>query len=275
MVRLLILILCCFPTPLFGQAVYKGQMYNAPVCNNPNCAMCNYIRAQLATIPLPSSAYNSLPLTTRTYDVATQSSVAIKYETVQVPVVTRVKRCNGVTCWYENVTTYRTERRPIRNAVKAVRDVVDKATPNVDLLRVTELAPTPREAVTAMVALANVQPNEILYDLGCGDGRILVEATYLYGCRSVGVELNPDTLKLAAENVDDYGLANKIRLYQGDVLKYTYDKADVVTVYLYPELIEKILPRLPKGTRVISYLHSFTGSKRVDFKGYAFYTRTL
>ncbi len=126
-----------------------------------------------------------------------------------------------------------------------------------------------------MVALANVQPNEVLYDLGCGDGRILVEATYLYGCRSVGVELNPDTLKLAAENVDNYGLANKIRLYQGDVLKYTYEKANVVTVYLYPELIEKILPRLPKGTRVISYLHSFTGSKRVDFKGYTFYTRTL
>lgn len=263
MVRLLILILCCFSTPLFGQAVYKGQMYNAPVCSNPNCSMCNYIRAQLATV--------QLPLTTRTYDVATQSSVPIEYETIQVPY--QVKHCNGITCWYE--TAFRTERRPILNAVKAVRNVIDKATPNVNLLRVTELAPTPREAVTAMVALANVQPNEVLYDLGCGDGRILVEATYLYGCRSVGVELNPDTLKLAAENVDDYGLANKIRLYQGDVLNYTYDKANVVTVYLYPELIEKILPRLPKGTRVISYLHSFTGSKKVDFKGYTFYTRTL
>ena len=222
--------------------------------------MCNYIRAQLAaTVPI----------------VATQASTEIEYETVQVPVVTQVKHCNGITCWYENVTTYRTERRPIRKAVKAVRDVMDKATPKVDLLRVTELAPTPREAVTAMVALANLQPNEILYDLGCGDGRILVEATYLYGCKSVGVELNPESLKLAAENVDNYGLANKIRLYQGDVLDYTYKKANVVTLYLYPELIEKILPRLPKGTRVISYLHSFTGSKRVDFKGYTFYTRTL
>ncbi len=272
MVRLLILILCCFSTPLFGQAVYNGQMYNAPVCNNPNCAMCNYIRAQLATIPLPSSAYN--PAGPEDYYPSfpfTHEQTTVEYETIQVPY--QVKRCNGVTCWYE--TAYRTERRPIRNTVKAVRDIVDKATPNADLLRVTELAPTPREAVTAMVALANVQPNEVLYDLGCGDGRILVEATYLYGCRSVGVELNPDTFKLAAENIDNYGLANKVRLYQGDVLNYTYDKANVVTVYLYPELIEKILPRLPKGTRVISYLHSFTDSKKVDFKGYTFYTRTL
>lgn len=261
MVRLLLLILCFCSTPLFGQATYKGRNYSAPVCNNPNCAMCNYIRAQLAvTVPtLPSSAYNE----------------AIQYETIQIPVVTRVKRCNGVTCWYENITTYRTERRPIRNTVKAVRDIVDRATPNVDLLRVTELAPSPREAVTAMVALANIQPDEVLYDLGCGDGRILIEAAYIYGCRCVGVELNPDTLKEAVENIDDYGLANKIYLYQGDVLNYTYKEADVVTLYLYPELIEKILPRLPRGTRIISYLHSFTGSKKVDFKGYTFYTRTL
>lgn len=264
MVRLLLLVLCCFSTPLFGQAIYKGQIYNAPVCSNPNCAMCNYIRAQLAvTAPLPSSAYD--PAGPEDYYPGfpfTHEQTTVEYETVQVHY--QVKRCNGVTCWYE--TAYRTERRPVRKAVKKV----------LDKLHITKLDPTPREAVTAMVALANVQPNEVLYDLGCGDGRILVAASYLYGCRSVGIELNPDTVKQAADNIDDYGLANKIKVVQGDILAFgSYPQANVVTMYLYPELIEKVLPRLPKGTRIISYLHSFTGSTKIELNGHTFYTRTL
>lgn len=262
-------LLLCVPiaSEALAQAIYGGRNYSAPVCSNPNCEMCNYIRAQL------SSAYQSTQV-----PVVVQSEVPtteITYELVQVPVVTKVKRCNGVTCSYEDVTTYRTERRPVRNAVKAVRDVADAATPRVDMLRVTELAPTPMDAVVAMLSVANPTKTEVLYDLGCGDGRVLVNASATYGCRAVGVELNPVSFKAAADLVDAFGLSDSIRIYQGDVLSYSYHDADVVTMYLYPELIAKVLPKLRKGTRVVSYLHSLPGGTKVTSGGYVFYTLTV
>lgn len=240
---LLVLIVFALPSQVEAQAVYKGRTYNAPVCNSPNCAMCNYIRAQLQA-PVISTAHT-----------------ATEYETIQVPY--QVKHCNGRTCWYE--TRYRTERRPIRKTIKAA----------LDMLRITDLAPTPREAVTAMLELANPQSNEVLYDLGCGDGRVLVAAVSGYGCRAVGVELNPESFQLATNLVTGFNLTDKVRLYEGDVLNYTYEQADIVTMYLYPELIEKILPKLRKGTRIISYLHPLPGGNKVVSKGYVFYTLTV
>lgn len=250
--KFLFLLLLVLPSISYGQAVYKGQAYNSPVCNSPNCGMCNQIRAQLAQQSIPSTAYNPTPL---------QDT---EYETVQVPITKRVKHCNGVTCWYENVTTYRTERRPIRNAI-------DK----INLLRVTDLVPTPHTAVMEMLVLASPKPNEVLYDLGCGDGRILIEATWNYGCRSVGIELNKESFKQATASITNFGLIDRIKLYQGDILNYTYPDADVVTMYLYPELMAKVLPRLRPGTRVVSYLHPIPGGTKHVVRNFTFYTWTV
>lgn len=225
------------------QAVWGNQAYNHPLCNSPTCAMCNSIRAQLQPRYI-------------------QTKPEIDYEIVQVPVVQRVKHCNGRTCWYENVTTYRTERRPIRRAAQAA----------VNLLRMTELVPMPQDAVAAMLSVVEPTQGEVLYDLGCGDGRVLVAATAKYGCRSVGVELNTATFKLAAERVDSAGLADKIKLYQGDVLSYSYPEADVVTMYLYPELMAKVLKKLRRGTRVVSYLHPIPGGVKHVVNNHTFYT---
>lgn len=244
---LILTLLLLLPIPAFGQAVWGNRTYNRPVCNNPNCGMCQSIRAQLQlqTSIVPSTAYNDL-----------------QYETVQVPVVTRVKRCNGVQCWYENVTTYRTERRPVRNAVKSVTN---------SLLRVTELVPTPYEAVTALMKLARPKSTDVLYDLGCGDGRVLIAATTVYGCKSVGIELNPETAEEAKQAVSLFQLQDRIKVAQGDVLDYTYPQATLVTVYLYPELIEKLIPLLPSGCRVISYIHEIPGGTKHVIDGHVFY----
>lgn len=250
-----------------AQAVYRGRAYNAPVCSNPNCGMCNQIRAQLQSQQSQQQqTYTPSYPVNVTIPTATD---ATDYELIQVPVVTQVKRCNGVTCWYENVTTYRTERRPVARAVKAV------ATAAANLLRVTDLVPTPHDAVVELVALAAPKSTEVLYDLGCGDGRVLIAAASGYGCRAVGVELNPVSFREAADRVDGFGLAARIKLYQGDVLAYSYPDADVVTMYLYPELMERVMRRLRPGTRVVSYLHPIPGGKKTTVGSHTFYTWTV
>ena len=268
LILLLLLLPNCTET-VFAQAVWRGREYTAPVCANPNCAMCRSIRAQLTTqvhTPVESTAYVSSPAV----EVTT-----VEYETVSVPVVTRVKRCDGRTCWYENVTTYRSERRPIQRAVQAVRNVVDAITPRRDMLTVTDFAPTPFEAVLHMVQLANPTESDVLYDLGCGDGRVLITASTAYRCRSVGIELNPKTAQVAREAIGVFKLGNRVRIYEGNVLNYSIPEATVVTMYLYPELMQRVLVKLRPGVRVVSYLHEIPGGERHVFGEHVFYTWTV
>ena len=268
---LLLLLLLLLSSPAYSQAVYRGRTYNAPVCSNPNCAMCNQIRAQLQAQQWQTQPNPILQQNTTTTTNQPQPLPSVTYELVSVPVVTRVKRCNGVTCWYENVTTYRTERRPVQRAAQAVKNVLDAVTPRTSMLHVTTLAPTPENAVAELLRIANPKSTEVLYDIGCGDGRILIAATTTYGCRSVGVELNPDSVKLAQQSVNVFGLQDQIWIYEGDALKYTYQDADVVTMYLYPELMARILPLLKPRTRVVSYLHSIPGAKKHTVGEHVFY----
>jgi len=263
---LILLGLLLVPAQASAQAVWDNKTYNHPVCNNPNCKMCygpNGIAAQLAEqrtnyFPAPQATnYTPVPITA-------QSTTQPTYEIVSVPVVTQVKRCNGITCWYENVTTYRQERRLINSPVSVSTNIPS-------LLTNTELVPTPYEAVSEMLALANPKKSEVLYDIGCGDGRIVYYASLWFGCRSVGIELNPESAKQAEDRIKSAGLDNLVKIYQGNALKFTYEHADIVTMYLYPELMEKLLPKFKSGTKVISYLHEIQGGQEVNRNGHKFY----
>ena len=258
---LLVLVPSLVPYSLHAQALYNGHTYNAPVCNNPNCVMCNYIRAQLQSQSTPQSSFASQPSYSDVYSPSTSStsSTSSTYKYVQVPYTVKVKRCNGITCWYENITMYRTERIP------------DISNPP-DTLTITELAPTPLDAVVEMLAIVSPREDQVLYDLGCGDGRVLVAATSAYNCRSVGIELNPDSLEKAKVNTISF--RNKIRLYLGNILDYSYPEADIVTMYLYPDLMRKVLPKLKSGTKVISYLHEIPGGTKVQVREHIFYIWT-
>jgi hypothetical protein len=118
--------------------------------------------------------------------------------------------------------------------------------------------PTPDDLVQRMLAMAKVTPQDIVYDLGAGDGKIAIAAGKL-GATAVGIEYNPDMVKLAQCYVEAEGLAGKVKIIHGDIFKEDFSRATVVTMYLLPELNLKLRPTLlamRPGTRVTS--HQFT-----------------
>ena len=106
--------------------------------------------------------------------------------------------------------------------------------------------PTPVQVVDAMLNLAKVVKSDIVYDLGCGDGRIVVRAASRFGCRGVGVDLNPERVKEAKANALRAGVTELTRFEVGDVFEFDFSGASVVTMYLLPSVNLKLRPRLLK-----------------------------
>jgi hypothetical protein len=119
--------------------------------------------------------------------------------------------------------------------------------------------PTPDELVTRMLTMAKVTPRDYVIDLGAGDGKIAIAASKQFGATSLGIEYNPDMVKLANCMVQVEGAGAKTKIIQGDIFKEDFSKASVITMYLLPELNlcvrHRILAMKP-GTRVTS--HQFT-----------------
>jgi len=118
--------------------------------------------------------------------------------------------------------------------------------------------PTPDELVQRMLRMAKVTPQDLVYDLGAGDGKIAIAAGKL-GANSVGIEYNPDMAKLASCLVEAEGVPAKTHIIQGDIFKEDFSKATVITMYLLPELnlcVRHRLLGMKPGTRVTS--HQFT-----------------
>lgn len=117
--------------------------------------------------------------------------------------------------------------------------------------------PTPIAVVDAMLDLAQVKRSDTLYDLGCGDGRIVVRAAIRFGCRGVGVDLDPQRVKEAKENALKSGVQGLTRFEFGDVFEFDFSGASVVTMYLLPSVNLKLRPRLlaelKPGTRIVSH----------------------
>ena len=119
--------------------------------------------------------------------------------------------------------------------------------------------PTGGELVTLMLKTAKVTPNDLVYDLGAGDGKIAIAAAKEFGARSVGIEFNPDMAAFAQRNAVRAGVGDRVKIINGDIFKEDFSKATVVTLYLLPDLNLKLRPILLKmkpGTRVVS--HAFT-----------------
>ena len=118
--------------------------------------------------------------------------------------------------------------------------------------------PTPDEVVDRMLRMAQVTKDDLVYDLGAGNGKIAIAAAKL-GARAIGIEYNPEMAKYAQGNVVAAGVADKARIQQGDIFATDFSQATVVTMYLLPGLNMKLRPTLlamKPGTRVVS--HSFT-----------------
>lgn len=118
--------------------------------------------------------------------------------------------------------------------------------------------PTPQEVVDAMLALAHVTAQDVVYDLGSGDGRIPITAAQKYGARGVGIDINPERIREANENLAKAGVGDKVKFLNQDLFTTDIGEATVVTLYLLPSLNLKLMPTLKKlkpGTRIVS--HSF------------------
>lgn len=118
--------------------------------------------------------------------------------------------------------------------------------------------PTNDPLVTRMLEMAQVGSNDLVYDLGAGDGKIAIAAAKQFGARAVGVEYNPEMVKLAQCLVRSAGVGDKVKILQGDIFETDFSSATVITLYLLPELNVRLRPTILKmkpGTRVVS--HSF------------------
>jgi SAM-dependent methyltransferase len=117
--------------------------------------------------------------------------------------------------------------------------------------------PTPQPVVDKMLELAKVGKNDVLYDLGCGDGRIVITAAKEYGARGVGIDLNPQRIREAKENAKNAGVTDKVTFKQGDLFTADFSEATVVTLYLLPDVNRALRPQLWQqlkvGTRVVSH----------------------
>lgn len=115
---------------------------------------------------------------------------------------------------------------------------------------------TPQEIVDQMLALGDPKPDELLYDLGCGDGRIVIAAAKHYRCRAVGFDIDPDRVEEARENVRRSGLEEQVTIIEQDVFTLDLRPADVVTLYLLPRLNARLVPQLRQlrpGARIVSH----------------------
>jgi precorrin-6B methylase 2 len=132
------------------------------------------------------------------------------------------------------------------------------------LLGVSPVAQTPdihyiptRDAIVkAMLDLARVTTGDVVYDLGSGDGRIVIEAARTYGARGVGIEIDADLIRQSVKNAQKAGVADKVRFVQGDLFKADISEATVVTLFLSPSINTRLQPKLLRelkpGARVVS-----------------------
>ena len=119
--------------------------------------------------------------------------------------------------------------------------------------------PSTPEIVRAMLTLASVKKGDIVYDLGCGDGRIVIAAAQKFHARGVGIDLNPERIQEAEENARKAGVTDRVRFVTGNLFEADIKEATVVTLYLLSDVNLRLRPRLLKelkpGTRIVS--HSF------------------
>ena len=124
--------------------------------------------------------------------------------------------------------------------------------------------PTPHEVVDKMFELADVRPGEVVYDLGCGDGRIPVAAAKKFGVKAWGFDINPVRVKESLETVEKNNVKHLVTIKEADVFTLDLSKANIVTLYLLPSLNVRLIPQLDKlkpGCRIVSHDFNMEGVK--------------
>ena len=142
--------------------------------------------------------------------------------------------------------------------------------------------PSPHDVVREMLLLAGATPADVVYDLGCGDGRIVIAAARDFSARGVGIDIDPKRIAESEENARKAGVANRVRFREEDLFEADIREATVVTLFLWPSLNlrlqPKLLTELKPGTRVVSYIHDmgdWEADKESEIRGRAIYLWTV
>jgi SAM-dependent methyltransferase len=123
---------------------------------------------------------------------------------------------------------------------------------------------TPYDVVSAMLKLAHVNKDDLVYDLGCGDGRMIVLAARKYGCRGIGYDLDPERVSAALRNAKNNQVESLVKIVRADLFKLDFRNADVLSLYLLPEINTKLLPQFEKlkpGSRLVFHDYGLEGFK--------------
>jgi protein-L-isoaspartate O-methyltransferase len=141
---------------------------------------------------------------------------------------------------------------------------------NKDIEKLAPYYPTPEIIVEQMLQLGGLKAGEKMFDLGSGDGRIVIMAAQKFHASAIGIEFDTDLWKQSTEKIKDLKLQKTARIIQGDIMKQDLSSADLITVYLLPSSNDKIRPmlekQLRKGTRIVSHDFEFSGwtSEKVE-----------
>ncbi len=123
--------------------------------------------------------------------------------------------------------------------------------------------PTPETIVEKMLQIGELQPGEKMFDLGSGDGRIVIMAAQKFGADATGIEMDNDLFKQSMEKIKRLALDKRARIINGDIMKQDYSSANLLTVYLLPGSNDKVRPllekQLKKGTRIVAHDFEFSG----------------
>src|SRR5688572_8136854 len=131
-----------------------------------------------------------------------------------------------------------------------------------------EYVPTPENIVAKMLEVAGVKKDDVLYDLGCGDGRIVVTAAKKFGVKAKGFDVDPQRIKESKANVEKNGVGNLVTIEQKDIFEVDLSPASVVTLYLLPELNVRLIPQLQKlkpGSRIVSHDFDMEGVDPIKY----------
>jgi precorrin-6B methylase 2 len=137
-------------------------------------------------------------------------------------------------------------------------ETTEKVTPDVVYVG------TPHDVAAKMLELVKVTKDDLLYDMGCGDGRIVVAAAKKYGCRAVGFDINPVRVRESLENVRRNGVQDLVKIERKDIFKVDLSKANVITLYLLPEMNVRLIPQLEelkRGSRIVAHDYDIEGVK--------------
>ncbi|NUQ65668.1 MAG: methyltransferase domain-containing protein [Pirellulales bacterium] len=126
---------------------------------------------------------------------------------------------------------------------------------------------TPYDVIDKMLDLASIRKTDVVYDLGCGDGRIVVAAARRFGCRGVGYDIDPQRIQEALENVDRNRVKGLVGIEQEDIFTLDLGRADVIMLYLLPSMNKRLIPQLAKlkpGSRIVAHNYDIEGIAREE-----------